>query len=161
MTISAARIRELKQELELDGCLWVATEGSILVPQARTVVITIGIKLKSQASGRSNNWRATYGRSQQLRKRTAHALALIDVAQVTKHLGAPARKIVFVRMAARKLDSDNLVAAFKPIRDQVCCWLAGDNALDARADDGTRSGYVFEYRQQPQRLNGVRVELSC
>lgn len=147
------------RETELDGCRWEVTEGSVLVPPTRSVVITIGIKLASQTHGVSHNWRAAHGRSKKLRERTAYALALIPVRQVTEHLRVPARKIVFVRLAPRKLDTDNLVASFKAIRDQVCCWLQGQNSTAARADDGMRSGYEFSYHQQSQRLSGVRVEL--
>lgn len=159
MTITAARQRELKRECELDGIQWVCSQGSILVPESRAVVITIGIRLKSQKHGVSNNWRAAYGRSQQLRKRTAHALALLPVPEVTKHIRGRVQKIVFVRLASRLLDSDNLAGAFKAIRDQTVAWLAGQNHTSARADDSMRSGYEFSYFQQQQRLAGIRIEL--
>jgi hypothetical protein len=160
MATTAARRTKLSHEVELDDCHWIATDGSILVPAQRAMVITIGIRLKSQSKDWSNNWRAGYGRSTALRKRTAGALALLPLAGVLTHLRAPARLLSFTRLAPRKLDSDNLVSVFKPIRDQVCCWLSGNNTPNARADDGTRSGYVFEYYQQQQRVYGVRVELQ-
>lgn len=147
--------------LEQDRVDWIATEGSILVPQERCVVLTFGIKLRSQTHGWSNNWRPAHGRSKQLRKRTQAALHGVSVEHVTQHLRAPARTIVFVRLAKRKLDSDNNVAVFKSIRDQVCCWLKGENETWARASDSMRSGFEFEYRQQSQRAWGVRVELSA
>jgi hypothetical protein len=159
MPITAARRAKLYHQLELDDCQWVATDGSILVPAQRSMVITIGIDLKSQSKWTSHNWRATHGRTVALRKRVAKALSLLPVDGVVTHLRAPARRITLIRMAPRKLDTDNLVAAFKPIRDQVCCWLGGDNAPNARADDGVRSGYTFDYHQQPQRVYGVRIEL--
>lgn len=145
--------------LELDGCHWIATEGSILVPEVRAVCITIGIELKSQGQW-SKNWRATHGRSQQLRKRTMMALHVVPVFAVELHLHSKPTRIEFTRLAPRLLDSDNLASVFKPIRDQVCAWLVGKNDPSARANDGMRSGYTFEYRQQQQRAYGVRVELA-
>lgn len=160
--LTRAKHKRETVQLELDGCEWVATEDSILVPAQRSVVITIGIRLKSQRHGMSNNWRAAHGRSVQLRKRTARALILVPVPSITRHLlmTHPPSRIGFTRLAPRALDTDNLAAAFKPIRDQVCCWLAGDNSVDARADDGIRSGYSFSYHQQQQRAYGVRIELA-
>lgn len=145
--------------LETDRVDWIATEGSILVPETRCVVLTIGIKLRSQTHGWSNNWRPAYGRSKQLRKRTQAALFGVSVEHVTQHLRAPARRLIFVRLAKRRLDTDNNVLVFKSIRDQVCCWLKGDNEIWARANDSMRSGYEFDYKQQIQRAWGVRVEL--
>lgn len=150
--------------LELDGCHWIATEGSILVPEVRAVCVTIGIVLKSQKSGFSNNWRAAAGRSKQLRKRTMMALHVVSADAVRMHLqdggfSGPSL-IAFTRMAPRRLDDDNLASVFKPIRDQVVAWLAGRNETDARADDGMRSGYTFTYHQQQQRAYGVRIELA-
>lgn len=146
-------------EVEVDGYHWIATEGSILVPAERAVVITIGIVLKSQKHGMSHNWKAEHGRRQWLRKRAQQALSVISPVAAVMHLRGRPTRIVFTRLAPRRLDDDNLTAAFKPIRDQVCAWLSGNNAVDARANDGMRSGYTFEYRQQQQRAHGVRVEL--
>lgn len=150
----------LKQPVELDGVTWIATEDSILVPSVRVVAITIGIQLKSQAGGWSNNWQAAAGRSKQLRTRTMKALQLVSVEAVAEHLQASPQNISFIRLARRTLDSDNLAAVFKPIRDQVCCWLAFQNVANARARDSLRSGYTFSYHQQQQKLYGVRIELS-
>jgi hypothetical protein len=158
MPTSAKRRRRLACELEQDDVHWIASEGSILAPPVRAVVITIGLRLRSQGQW-SKNWRADYGRTKQLRERTARALSLIAVDGVTEHLRREARVVSFTRLAPRLLDGDNLVAACKAIRDQVCCWLSGDNRPNARADDGVRSGFTFEYHQQQQRAYGVRVEL--
>jgi hypothetical protein len=146
--------------LEIDACHWVATEGSILVPEVRAVVITVGLELKSQKHGISNNWRAEHGRRQQLRKRMCVRLGTIPFWGVEAHLDGKPTKIEFTRLAPRMLDSDNLASVFKPIRDQVCAWLVGKNDSSARADDGMRSGYTFSYHQQQQRAYGVRVELA-
>lgn len=156
---TATATKAKKASVELDEVRWIATEGSILVPSERVLVVTIGLHLRSQGRW-SKNWHADYGRSQQLRKRVMHALAIIDVEMVSRHLQGPPTRLTFVRLARRVLDSDNLAAVFKPIRDQTCCWLACDNTPSARANDGMRSGYTFEYRQQKQKLYGVRIEVS-
>lgn len=145
--------------VELDGCHWIATEGSILVPEVRAVCITIGLVLKSQGQW-SKNWRATYGRSLQLRKVVQRALNSVPPDMVERHLRFWPTRIAFTRLAPRTLDSDNLASVFKPIRDQVVCWLHGNNETDARANDGMRSGYMFDYHQQQQRAYGVRIELT-
>jgi hypothetical protein len=153
-------IRVAKRRLEQDAVHWIATEGSILIPATRAVVITIGIELKSQGRW-SNNWRAAAGRSRQLRERTMLALSVLTPAAVQKHLGAPVQQIGFTRLAPRMLDDDNLRTAAKAVRDQVVAWLAGYTTVNARANDGMRSGYTFSYYQQQQRLYGVRLELAA
>lgn len=160
MTITAARRHTLYNQCELDGLQWVATQGSILVPESRAVVITIGIRLKSQYTGRSNNWRASYGRTRQVREAVARALSLIPREEVTAHLRDRVRTIKLIRLAPRLLEKhDNLPFVCKGAVDQVTCWLAGDNRPNARARDGRKDGYTFEYHQQQQRLYGLRVEL--
>lgn len=139
---------------------WVNAKHSILAPEPAALLVTIGVRLRSQAKNwGGNNWRANYGRSRQLRAYVMHALARIDLESVLRALGGPPNSIRFVRLAPRLLDDDNLRAAFKPARDQVCCWLSGDNTLTARANDGMRSGYAFDYGQQPQRAYGIRIEI--
>lgn len=150
---------QVPRVLELDGAHWIAAKHDILAPRGAGLDITIGVRLKSQGSGWSHNWRADYGRSRQLRIRAMHALACVDLETVLRHLSGPPNAIRFVRLAPRALDDDNLRTAFKPIRDQVCAWLAGNNSADARANDGMRSGYAFDYGQQQQKLYGVRIEI--
>lgn len=159
MTITAARRKKLYNQCELDGIQWVHSQGSILVPEVRAVVITIGVRLRSQAKW-SNNWRARYGRSRELREAVARALSLIPVPEVTAHLRDRVRTIKLIRLAPRLLEKhDNLPIVGKNVIDQVTAWLAGDNRPNARARDGRKDGYTFEYFQQQQRLYGVRVEL--
>lgn len=160
MPISAARRRTLKREHEQDDVLWVASEASILVPESRSVVIVIGVRLRSQGQW-SRNWRADYGRTKTVRERVAQALELIAVQAVTEHLRVTPCDLSFTRLAPRLLDTDNLAHVIKPVRDQVCCWLRGDNRPNARANDGVRSGYTFTNHQQQQRAYGVQVELRA
>jgi hypothetical protein len=86
----------------------------------------------------------------------------------------PARivRIEFVRIANNKLDSDNLSAAFKAIRDALCAFLVWGNAASdhiraiGSADDKLEQrGVSWSYRQQKcesnPRLYGIRIVLHC
>jgi hypothetical protein len=160
VAVPLSKLRIPLAKLEDDHIRWVAAKsGSILAPKPAELLVWIGMVLMSQKHGMSQNWRASYGRSRQLRVKVMHALAELDIAPLTRFLGGPANHIRFVRLAPRSLDTDNLATAFKPIRDQVCCWLAGDNSPTARANDGKRSGYTFEYGQQQQKAYDIRIEV--
>lgn len=159
MSITAARRKALTRELELDGVHWAVSEGSILTAPTRAVVITIGIRLKSQGSW-SNNWRAAAGRTKATRTRVMRALEMVTIEDVELHLGGHPQRVIFTRLAPRALDTDNNLAVFKAVRDQTCAWLAGRNELTTRANDGLRSGYDFSYFQQRQRAYGAQIELA-
>jgi hypothetical protein len=120
---------------------------SILDDSGSVLIIAIGHWLKAQPRGKSG-WRTRHGVSRGLREKTMHALARIDLEEVHRFLGGAPNSLRFVRLASRSLDDDNLRTAFKPIRDQVCCWLGGDNTPNARANDGKRSGFTFDYGEQ-------------
>lgn len=79
--------------------------------------------------------------------------------------------IEFVRLALGKLDDDNLVAAFKAIRDALCSHIVWGSEAPAhlksigKADDylAREDGVTWSYRQQKcesnPRLYGVRLIL--
>lgn len=80
--------------------------------------------------------------------------------------------IEFIRLGLRSLDDDNLVAAFKSIRDAACSFLVwgsecGENIRQiGRADDILKQrGVSWSYRQQKcssnPRLYGVQIKLHC
>lgn len=80
--------------------------------------------------------------------------------------------IEFVRLGLLKLDDDNLVAAFKAVRDALCSFLVWGDQCDenirqiGRADDILKQrGVTWTYRQQKceanPRLYGVRLILHC
>lgn len=153
-------------EFEAGDARFLAASDSLLDPHPPEVHVTLGLYLKSQAR-ESNNWKATYGRTNTLRRRVMKALAdvpgvgpLNGLGHVCAWLHGEPMCIRFVRLAPRTLDTDNLATAFKPVRDQVCCWLAGENTATARANDGRRSGFTFEYGQQQQKTYGIRIELK-
>lgn len=87
---------------------------------------------------------------------------------------ARVRHIEFVRIGQMRLDDDNIVAAFKAVRDATCSYLVrGASAAAANhqrgighADDKLRkNGVTWTYRQQKceanPRLYGIRIILHC
>lgn len=65
-------------------------------------------------------------------------------------------KIGLTRLSTRKLDDDNLVGAFKWIRDEIAdCLIPGQ--AKGRADGDQRLSW--EYRQQKSPLPRIRVEI--
>ena len=82
------------------------------------------------------------------------------------------RSIEFVRIGLKRLDDDNVVSAFKAVRDATCSYLVwGDdapnhNAAIGSADDKLwQAGIRWSYRQQKcesnPRLYGIRIVLHC
>jgi hypothetical protein len=80
--------------------------------------------------------------------------------------------IEFVRIGMRKLDDDNLVAAFKAVRDALCSFLVWGHECDenirqiGRADDILKQrGVSWSYKQQKCERNprayGVKLVLHC
>lgn len=70
-------------------------------------------------------------------------------------------QVRLVRVASRRLDSDNLAGAFKSIRDEIARWLHGlpfeevmfvrgmPRTRVLRAPDGARDGVHWRYGQLP------------
>lgn len=82
------------------------------------------------------------------------------------------RHIEFVRIGMRKLDDDNVVAAFKAVRDATCSFAAwGGGCFEAvrsigQADDQlSKRGTTWAYRQiqceSNPRAFGIRIILHC
>lgn len=94
----------------------------------------------------------------------ASYLSSFDVRQLAR--------VEFVRIASNKLDSDNISAAFKAIRDALCSYLEWGNearehirAIGYADDRLEQRGVTWSYRQQKceanPRLYGVRLVLYC
>lgn len=85
-------------------------------------------------------------------------------------LGEPCYQIKMIRIAPRKLDDDNLVSAFKWIRDELSELLIPEKALayinkkgktqklKGRADSDDR--IVWKYDQLTDRAYSVRIEVT-
>jgi hypothetical protein len=155
------RVDRNERKLDTSYIAWNRAQLSILAPVPASIEINIGHYLKSQSHGGSKNWGPGYGVSSTLRKTTMHACARLDLEDVIRWLIGVPNTLRFTRLAPRELEShDNLRTAFKPILDQVTCWLAGNNTHNARANDGKRSGYDFQYAQLKQKAYGYRIEVS-
>ena len=64
--------------------------------------------------------------------------------------------VKLTRISARSLDSDNLVSAFKWIRDEIAAKLTGNNT-PGRADDDSRISW--EYSQKQDKEQAVLIEI--
>lgn len=63
--------------------------------------------------------------------------------------------IKLVRHGPRKLDFDNLVYAFKPIRDGIAEALWPEKSLRSRDD---HDGVVWEYEQEKNKLRFISIQ---
>lgn len=81
-------------------------------------------------------------------------------------------RIDFVRIGPRFLDDDNLVSAFKGVRDSLCSFLVWGDQCDenirqiGRADEVLRKrGVTWSYRQEQHAVNpklyGVKLVIHC
>ena len=81
------------------------------------------------------------------------------------------RSIVLVRISPARLGDDNLIAAFKHVRDGVCAWLkCGDDDFDRRTigrfdDDVNQPGGIACYYaqttcQRDKRAHGIQIRLG-
>jgi hypothetical protein len=86
-----------------------------------TIRVEVPLKLPSVANMREHHM-ARYRRTKAQRTAVAWRLKLLrDV------LTPPPNVVTLIRVAPRKLDSDNLVSAFKAVRDQVAEFLGVDD----------------------------------
>lgn len=115
------------------------------------IVVTVpGCKVVSEAN-RRDHWAVKRRRARD-QATMAHA-ALIGVGNDARDRirAAPFVRIRFTRVGGKRLDSDNLVGAFKAIRDTVAKWL--------RVDDGS-DRLRFDWPVQECGETGVRIELT-
>jgi hypothetical protein len=114
------------------------------------VSTTIPIKLKSEANIQEH-WSKPWKRGAKAKWETRIALnAKLKISKFPV-------MIVFVRIG-RKLDFDNLVFAFKPIRDEIADLIFPGQA-PGQADSDSR--LQWEYKQEPKkkRPDGFRIEI--
>lgn len=128
------------------------------------------IKTVSEANC-SEHWsvKAKRHRQQQWFIRLAYSRYLPNLV-IDTSLGQPCYQIKMIRIAPRKLDDDNLVSAFKWIRDELSELLIPEKAmsyidkkgktqkLKGRADSDER--IVWKYDQLIDRAYSVRIEVT-
>jgi len=122
-----------------------------------TLVIEIGYYLPSRANMRCVHWSVQAKKAQEER-----GLAMISMraglSRAVTGLGwspdfwADKWHVSFKRLAPRALDDDNLVSAFKSVRDGVA------DALGMK--DGIEGKIKWSYDQQKQSAYGIRIELT-
>ena len=64
----------------------------------------------------------------------------------------PPVRVTMTRYGTRRLDDDNLDAAFKVVRDTVAEWLG--------VDDGDTAAVRFRCRQRPGYVAGVKIQIG-
>lgn len=132
---------------------------------------TVQLALAFHASAYNTN-RTPYWQKQQWVKEARSLVWQTLGAYMSGFDATRVRHIEFVRMAVNKLDDDNLVAAFKAVRDATCSYLVhGRDCWNhvktiGQADDKlAKAGVTWTYRQQKcesnPRLYGVRIVMHC
>lgn len=113
------------------------------------VVTVPGVAVVSEAN-RRDHWAVNRKRARLQQEATLLALAGLGKDARDTLRGAKRVRVRFVRIGGKKLDSDNLVGAFKAIRDALAKWL--------RIDDGSdRLDWDWPVQESGQR--GFRIEL--
>jgi hypothetical protein len=119
-----------------------------------SVVVTVpGLRLKSELNGTREHWAKIERRKREQKDNTAIALCQLG-AEVTNRLrGAKRLRVSFTRIGGKTMDTDNLTASFKFIRDAVAHWL--------RKDDSPKSG--IEWAMPPGQETGsygIRIQIE-
>jgi hypothetical protein len=126
-------------------CNWPLSEPK----NAGKILLEIPMRLMSEANTHQH-WRKKYERN----KRQQKAVRLTWLSK-RPHVSLPCR-ISFTRSGPRKLDFDNLVYAFKAIRDEVADLLIPGKE-NGQADSDER--LEFSYKQEIG-LYGIRIEIE-
>ena len=110
-----------------------------------TTRIYLPLRVVSEANAHTH-WRVRQKRAKAQRHALAYAWNVSDMPT-----GHKPTEVTLVRLAPRKLDSDNVVGAFKHVRDEV--------ALLCGFDDRDES-VTWSYAQERAPEYGVRVEVE-
>lgn len=112
---------------------------------SKSLTVTIPIRLASPLNGSHGNWRGPA-----FRRRAQRDMTLVCLGGHT--LPALPVVVTITRLGPRKLDSDNLAASAKSVRDEI--------AKQFGVDDGDEDAYVWRYAQEKSKEYGVRVEIE-
>lgn len=124
-------------------------------PGEIAAAVILPIRTHTEGNSRST-WRMAQRRTDQQRLVTAAWLTQLGAADWRTQIV----RVRFVRLGPGTLDQGgNLCSSFKHIRDQVAAWIAFDNTIKGRGDDGPKCGiYWDEDNQERSPLFGVRCE---
>ncbi len=107
------------------------------------MTITVPLRLPSLMNARLH-WRA-------LNRVKVNQQALVWAHLVARPAPPLPATITLTRVGKRRLDDDNLAAAFKYVRDQIAAWVGVDDG------DGR---YRWEYRQEVGSQWAVRIDVA-
>lgn len=112
-----------------------------------TLTVTAPIKVISPGNGSHGHWRAQAEDRKRQRQIVRWTLA--------PHAKPPLPVVVtLTRIGVRDLDTDNLAAAFKSIRDEVAAWLGcGDSPRDPVT-------WVYEQERGKPKEYAIRIEIN-
>lgn len=130
-----------------------ATSEATRMARVCLVVTVPGLRVKSEMNGDREHWAVKGRRTKSQKVDTLVALNAAGLS-VRDHLrGCKSLRVRFTRIGGRQMDTDNLVTAFKYVRDAVSQWLD--------KDDGPGSGieWVLPPGQEPGAY-AVRIEIE-
>lgn len=116
----------------------------------RAVVTVPGLRV--QSLNVKEHWSARSRRVNAEKAAVALALSTLGTGTAAALRASPKLSVRLVRLGGRKLDRDNLAAAFKGTLDATCKWL--------RCDDGDEERLAIAWSQEPGGEYGVRIELE-
>ncbi len=127
------------------------TPAELPLPLPLTLTIE-GVRVESEANAHAH-WRTRQRRAKSQRALVRLALSRLDRAAL---LALPRLRVTLTRLMGprgRGFDSDNLVGAFKHVRDEVAAWLGVDDGSDWWE-------WVVSPAQMKGREYGVRITLE-
>lgn len=127
-------------------------QPGLIACDARSWIVAVNTQVVSEANAR-RMWRATWDHSR--KQRAAVAAVLLTTRGIDR---SRVKTIVMTSLYARephKMDSDNLAAAFKAVRDEIALFLTGIG--NGRGDGDDRFRWV--YLQRKSQEVGIEVGL--
>ena len=109
-------------------------------------VVEMGVRVVSEQNTHTH-WRVLANRTKMQKQAVTFLLKI-----AREHVDSKSvKRVTFQRCGGRKLDSDNLVGAFKHVRDAVAVWLGADDGPDG----GIR--WVVDQNQDTAAAQGIRI----
>lgn len=121
-------------------------------PVTWRIEFTVPVRVVSEANARSY-WPERWKRFQ------SHKRAVVEVV-VQSGVGVGHWRpvewpvtVTLTRLGGKRMDQDNLSGSFKGIQDAVAEYVLG-------CDDGDEAKVSWQYRQEPAKVEAVRVEIA-
>lgn len=120
------------------------------------MIFLVDIDLKSEAN-LSEHW------TKRKKRRDLQSLLLRKEFEASKLIFPLPLHVILTRISPRKLDTDNLVSAFKHIRDEIADILV-PGKRKGRADDTNDIRWFYDQRAPVKgvlKKNQIQVEINC